>query len=79
MNVGRKFQINFENNSRFKDSKFTKMVDSDLVKKQTEEFLAKGGKIEKLPDYADGRYEDELEKFDDYYQTRILGRGHKSE
>ena len=45
MNAGKKFQINFENNPRFKDSKFTKMVDSDLIKKQTEEFLAKGGEI----------------------------------
>ena len=79
MSTSKKFQINFENNPRFKDSKFTKMVDSDLIKKQTEEFLAKGGEIKKLPDYADGRYDNELEKFDEYYQTRILGRGHKAE
>ena len=54
MSGSRKFQINFENNPRFKDSKFTKMVDSDLIKKQTEEFLAKGGEIKKLPDI--GKY-----------------------
>ena len=77
MNAGRKFQINFEKNPRFKDSKFSKSVDSDMIKEQTEQFLAKGGEIEKLPEHPEGRYEDEVERVDNYYQTRILGRGHK--
>ena len=77
MNAGRKFQINFEKNPRFKDSKFSKSVDSDMIKEQTEQFLAKGGEIEKLPEHPEGRYEDEVERIDNYYQTRILGRGHK--
>lgn len=78
MNAGRKFQINFEKNPRFKDSKFSKSVDSDMIKEQTEKFLASGGEINKLPEHPEGRYEDEVERFDTYYQTRILGRGHKA-
>ena len=36
--------------------------------------------VEHNDDYhADGIYDNELEKFDEYYQTRILGRGHKAE
>ena len=68
-----KFQINFENNPRFKDTKFSKSINSEMIKEETEKFLAKGGTIKGLPEHPDTRYDEEVEKFDEYYKSRILG------
>ena len=72
-----KFQIKFEKNPRFKETKFSKSISSEMIKEETEKFLAKGGKIIGLPEHPDSRYDEEVEKFDHYYQSRILGRNHR--